>query len=31
MVREGWAVARRRHSQDFVADEAAARAAKRGI
>jgi hypothetical protein len=31
MVREGWAVAYRRYSQDFVADEAAARAAKRGI
>src|SRR5262249_60593056 len=31
MVREGWAVAYRRYSQHFVADEAAARAAKRGI
>jgi len=31
MVREGWAVAYRRYSQDFVADEATARAAKRGI
>jgi endonuclease YncB( thermonuclease family) len=31
MVREGWAVAYRRYSQDFVANEAAARAAKRGI
>jgi hypothetical protein len=31
MVREGWAVAYRRYSQDFVADEAVARAAKRGI
>jgi len=31
MVREGWAVAYREYSQDFVADEAAARAAKRGI
>jgi endonuclease YncB( thermonuclease family) len=31
MVREGWAVAYRRYSQDFVADEAAAHAAKRGI
>src|SRR5262249_4444157 len=31
MVREGWAVAYRWYSQDFVADEAAARAAKRGI
>jgi len=31
MVREGWAVAYRRYSQDFVADEAAAQAAKRGI
>jgi endonuclease YncB( thermonuclease family) len=31
MVREGWAVAYRRYSQDFVADEAAARAARRGI
>ena len=31
MVSEGWAVAYRRYSHDFVADEAAARAAKRGI
>jgi len=31
MVREGWAVAYRRYSQDFVADEAEARTAKRGI
>src|SRR5262249_50788515 len=31
MVREGWAVAYRRYSQDFVADEAVARSAKRGI
>jgi endonuclease YncB( thermonuclease family) len=31
MVREGWAVAYRRYSQDFVADEAAAHSAKRGI
>jgi hypothetical protein len=31
MVREGWAVAYRKYSQDFVADEAAAREAKRGI
>jgi endonuclease YncB( thermonuclease family) len=31
MVTEGWAVAYRRYSQDFVADEATARAAKRGI
>jgi len=31
MVREGWAVAYRRYSQDFVGDEAAARDAKRGI
>jgi Staphylococcal nuclease homologue len=31
MVREGWAVAYRRYSEDFVADEAAARVAKRGI
>jgi hypothetical protein len=31
MVHEGWAVAYRRYSQDFVAGEAAARAAKRGI
>lgn len=31
MVREGWAVAYRRYSQDFVADEATARAAERGI
>jgi len=31
MVREGWAIAYRRYSQDFVADEAAARASRRGI
>jgi endonuclease YncB( thermonuclease family) len=31
MARDGWALAYRRYSQDFVADEAAARAAKRGI
>ena len=31
MVLEGWAVAYRRYSQDFIADEATARAAKRGI
>jgi endonuclease YncB( thermonuclease family) len=31
MVREGWAVAYRRYSQDFVADETAARASRRGI
>jgi endonuclease YncB( thermonuclease family) len=31
MVREGWAVAYQRYSQDFVADEVAARAARRGI
>jgi endonuclease YncB( thermonuclease family) len=31
MVLEGWAVAYRRYSQDYVADEDAARRAKRGI
>jgi endonuclease YncB( thermonuclease family) len=31
MVREGWAVAYRKYSQDFVADEAAAQASRRGI
>ena len=31
MVLEGWAVAYRRYSNDFVPDEEAARAAKRGI
>jgi endonuclease YncB( thermonuclease family) len=31
MVREGWAIAYLRHSADYVADETAARAAKRGL
>jgi endonuclease YncB( thermonuclease family) len=31
LVREGWGLAYRRYSRDYVADEEAARAAKRGI
>lgn len=31
MVEEGWALAYRRYSRDYVAEEAAARAAKRGL
>lgn len=31
MVREGWAVAYRRYSKDYVDEEAAARAASRGV
>ena len=31
MVRAGWAVAYKRYSNDYVADEAEARVAKRGL
>ena len=31
MVRAGWAVAYRRYAKDYIADEAEARAAKRGL